>query len=337
MEVEEEIRAKRTKFYNIDGILGLWASERQYYRGEFGMQMQFDIGFYGRFSIISFSSFFPNLKDSIISFSRFSSFFPNLKEAYIEISPAKYLYLRGGIGAPFWGNGILLGDYIGGNPFLEFVYGKDVWFNLLLVNTQYKAFGGLRFGFDWNIFGFQAYGIADTTRNLFFGSALDLDHTLFYLKIEGALDSSYNFGTYLSSALKLGKFRLGIHGFGTSKGYIRLVGQGITFDEEFSPFMGFSNYLTYTQVDAVPWTDISDKKGGFFRIGFIHTLNEDWMFKPSFDFGIYQEKDTIKPFIDANLRFDWTEVIYLGVSAGSLIDKKPLARASIFLVSIYNF
>jgi hypothetical protein len=322
IEVEEEVRAKKTRFYNIDGILGLWASERQYYRGELGIQMQFDMGFYGRFSIISFSSLFPTLK-----------------EAYVELSPVKYLYIRGGMGAPFWGNGMLLGDYLGGNAFFEVSYGKEVWFNLLAVNTPNNFFGGLRFGFDWNFLGFQAYGTADTTKNLYFGSALDLDHTLFYLKLEGVLDNSYNYGTYISSELKLGKFRFGFHGFGTSKDYKRILGQGIVFDEEFSPFMGFSNYLTYTQSPTyqVPWTDISGKMGGFFRLGFLHSINEDWYFKPSFDFGLYRDGDTTKPFVDGNIRFDWTEVIYLGFSAGALLDRKPLARVSLFLVSTYNF
>ncbi len=322
IEFEEEIRAKKTRFYNIDGILGLWASEKQYYRGELGIQMQFDIGFYGRLSIISFSSVYPTLKES-----------------YIEISPARYLYLRGGIGAPFWGNGLILGDYLGGNPFLEVAYGKDVWFNVLVVNASNDAFGGLRFGFDWQILGFQSYGIVDTSNNIYFGSALDLDHSLFYLKIEGALDNSYNYGLYVSSALNLAKMRFGLHGFSTSEKYKRLLGQGIVFDEEFSPFMGFSTYLTYTQFPSYefPWTDISGKMGGFLRIGFPYKINEDWTFKPSIDFGTYSENGSRKTFIDGNVRFDWTEAMYMGFSVGTLLDKRPLARASIFLVGIYNF
>ncbi|MEO0139231.1 MAG: hypothetical protein ABIL16_04930 [candidate division WOR-3 bacterium] len=328
IELEEEVKAKRTKFYTLDGQIGLWASDKQYYRGELGIQMQYDLGIYGRLSFISFDRFY--------GFA-----LPSLKEAFVELSFDNSLDIKGGLGALFWGNGLLLGDYLGGNPFVEVSYGKSVWFGFLIANTPYTAFGGLRVAFDIKQFGFEFYGIADTGKTPYGGLVFEMDYPFWYLSLEGVASRDTAFGIYLTNTFNFGRFRFGINGFSTTKNYQRIVGQGLVFDRDWSPFMGFSTHLTYTS-PSIPWTYISGRSGEFIRLSFLYPINEDWTFKPSFDLGMYQtiplsiEKHNY-PFADAHIRFDWTENMYMGLSAGALIDSTVYWRVAGYVSSTFGF
>ncbi len=328
MQVEEEVKATRTRFYTVDGYLGFWASDNQFYRSEIGFQLQHDLGVYGRFSVISFN--------------KYRGFtVPSVKEAFVEFAFGNSLDIKGGIGPLFWENGLVLGDYIGGNPFVEVSYGRTLWFDLLVSNTINHLFGGLRVALDMSGNGMTAYGIYDSSKVAYGGLSVYSDMDPFSLKLEGVGTNKKEGAVYLSTNLNLGRISIGLHGFSATDKYNRIVAQGLRFDDERSPFMGFSTYLTYNY-DTIPWTDISNRSGEFIRIAFMWPLNEDWKLKPSFDFGMYQSApmDVAKRnsyFVDGHLRFDWTESIYMGLSAGAMIDSTFNWRAAIYIVNIFGF
>ncbi len=330
LELEEEIKATRTRFYNIDGNIGFWASDNQYYRGELGVQMQFDIGVYGRFSIISFDRFYPYVSPYV-----------RLKESFIEFAFANSLDIRGGLGPLYWENGLTFGDYLGGIPFLGISYGRNVWLDFVLALPFDKMVSGLRASLDFGIFSLTGYGIYDTSGTVYGGISSNLNFGIFDFNAEGVGTNERDGAIYLSTDLEIGRFSMGLHGFSTTEGYERIVGQGIVFDEERSGFFGFSTYLTYSMYE-IPWTNITGRSGEFLRLSLLWPINEDWIAKPYLDMGMYQEKplDMQKRnryFADANIRLDWAETIYLGASGGIYLNEKVDWKVAVYAVSTFSF
>ncbi len=313
--IVEEVKGKRAKFYALEGIMGLWwGKDRQYYRGDLAFQMQYDEGFYGRFSLVSFNEY--ALPPSV-----------GVKELYVEKAFDNGLDVKFGLGPIYWENGVLFGDYVGGNPFFEVFFGKEIWIDLLLYRVNSSLGAGLRSAFDLGNFGLTVYGVYDTTRAGYVGLSVGLDLPFWTLSLEatGEKDSSGYEGAYLLyTFVRPGRWFVGLMSYSFTSGFDRITAQGLDLDPDRSPFFGVSTPLTYN-MPGIPWSNPQNTSAEVLRFGFTHVLNEDWKMTPIFDLGAYQSvamdlKNNNSLLADVHLRFDWTDTYYVGLSAGAVVQ-----------------
>jgi len=330
--IVEEVVGKKAKFYNLEGILGVWwGKDRAYYRGEAALQMQYDEGFYGRLSVISFNDY-DLLSPSV-----------RIKELYVEKAYDNGLDVKFGLGPLFWENGVVFGDYLGGNPFLEIFYGREIWVNLLL----YKVLGNLGVGFrtavDMGNFALTLYGIYDTTRLGYLGTSLNLELPFLRLSLEATgmrMDENYEGAYIFHTYFEGGRWFVGLLSHSFSRRFVRLRAQGLTLDPERSPFFGVSTPITYS-FRGIPWTYPQNTSSQLLRFGFNHKLNEDWVMMPMFDVGLFQSpaldlKNGNSLFADGHLVFRWTDTYFAGLSFGALMDDDS-PKWSVALYSVKNF
>ena len=330
--IVEEVRGKRAKFYNLEGVMGVWwGKDRQYYRGDLTFQMQYDEGFYGRFSLVSFNEYvsLPSV---------------GVKELYVEKVFDNGLDIKFGLGSLYWENGVLFGDYLGGNPFLDVFFGKSVWIDLLLYKVETNLGAGLRGAVDLGNFGITLYGVYDTTRVGYAGLSLSVDVPFWTLSLEatGSQVSGNYEGAYIASTfVRPGRWFAGLMAYSFSPGFRRVVAQGLDLDPDRSPFFGVSTPLTY-DMPSIPWTNPQNTSAEVLRFGFNHSLNEDWTIVPMFDFGAYQsaaldmKRNSI--LTDIHVRFNWTDTYYVGVSAGTLITSgSPSWGFALYSVKSFSF
>ncbi|NPB02965.1 MAG: hypothetical protein GXO39_00930 [Thermotogae bacterium] len=308
--IVEDVKGKKAKFYNLEGILGVWwGYERLYYRGEGAFQMQFDEGFYGRLSVISFDEyyFFPTVR---------------LKELYVEKLYDNGLDVKFGLGPIFWENGVVFGDYLGGNPFLSVFFGKEIWGEMLLYKITDNMGVALRGALDLGNFTVGVYGIYDTVGLGYVGTSLNLDLPFLAFSLEATAqryNDDYNGAFMLHTFVRPSSWFIGLLAYSFTPNFKRMIAQGLELDPNNSPFFGVSTYLTYT-TPGIPWTYPQNTSAQVLRFGFEKPLNEDWNFKPFFDVGAYQSEalnmGTSGWLADVHLRFDWTDTYYTGFSGG---------------------
>ncbi len=333
--IVEEVRGKRAKFYNLEGVMGVWwGKERQYYRGDLAFQMQYDEGFYGRFSLVSFNEYPPLWSVGV-------------KELYVEKVFDNGFDVKFGLGAIYWENGLLFGDYIGGNPFLDVFFGKSVWVDLLAYRVDRNLGAGVRGAVDLGNFGFTVYGVYntyDTLRTGYIGisTGVDVPFLTFSLEATGEKDSTDYEGAYILYAfLRPGMWFAGLMSYSFTEGFDRIVAQGLDLDPDRSPFFGVSTPLTY-DMPGIPWTNPQNTSAEVLRFGFNYSLNEDWTVVPMFDLGTYQSVAMdIKHnslMADFHLRLNWTDTYYVGFSAGTILtDSIPNWGFALYSVKTFSF
>ena len=337
--IVEEVRGEKLRVYTLEGVMGLWWSKQNtYYRGDLTFQMQYDEGFYGRFTVVAFD--------------RFSQLpVPLIKEAQVEKVFENGLDFRLGLGTIYWGNGLVFGDYLGGNPFLDVSWGKSVWLNLLLYKVPHSFGGGLKAGVDLSDLSFVFYGVYDSLLSggseMYAGLVLDYQSPFWGLSLEAVGskpkgEETENRGAFLlKTYVNPGGWFVGVMGYSAGDGFRRVAAQGLDLDPDRSPFFGVSVYKTYSQM-GIPWSDIARTSAEVLRFGFERRLGEDWKLTPMFDIGLVQSVPlSLKHsdyFADFHLRFDWTDTFFMGTSAGVLYEEDtPLWDVSLYFVKNFSF